>query len=362
MSDIITLRVKKIIKQTTDAITIVFEQGVEKIKYESGQFLTLIIDINGEEIRRAYSLCSSYYTDEDLAVTVKRVKGGKMSNYLVDTLQVGESLQVLPAMGTFTCEVNKDFQRHVVLLGGGSGITPLMSILKSVLSQELQSVVSLVFANTTQRDVIFKEDLDTLRDEYKERLRVYHYFSQVERAVRKKGFLGLSKKVVTEVPGRLTPKGLNSILDGLYIQQGDKTEFYMCGPGGLMGTIEKALSKRKIEKKYIHKESFDTVGIAKNDLSAIAEGEKKINLLVGGEEHKLTLKGKEPILLEVLEQGVDIPFSCQSGLCTACMGKCTSGEVQMEFADALSEDQIKDGYVLTCISKVVSEEATIEFE
>lgn len=360
MSDIITVQVTEVIKQTADAITIHFAQPSEKIEYVPGQFLTLIDTIEGEEVRRAYSLCSSPYTDEHLAVTVKRVKGGKMSNFLIDNLKAGTEMQILPAMGNFICNIDKDFQRNVVLLGGGSGITPLLSIMKSVLAEEVQSVVSLVYANSTEGDIIFKETLDQLKETYKERLRVYHYLSGAERAVQKKGFLGLKKKVVMKQQGRLTPEALNAILDGMYIQSGDAVDFYICGPNGLMDTAEKAVLKRGIEKKYIHKESFYTDGLEKKTIKT--EGEKGLKLIVGGDEHELTLQGKESILTEVLAQGVEAPFSCQSGLCTACMGKCTSGEVKMDFEDALTPDQIADGYVLTCIGHVVSEEATIEFE
>ncbi len=360
MSDIITVKVTEVIKQTSDAITIRFAQPSDKIEYVPGQFLTLIADINGEDVRRAYSICSSPYTDDDLAVTVKRVKGGKMSNFLVDNLGSGGEMQILTAMGNFTCNIDKDFQRNVVLIGGGSGITPLLSIMKSVLAEEVQSVVSLVYANSTDKDIIFNATLEELKAKYKERLRVYHYLSGLERAVQKKAFFGLKKKVVMKQQGRLSVEGMNAILDGFYIESGDAVDFYICGPNGLMETAEKAVLKRGVEKKYIHKESFSTDGLDVNTVKT--EGERGIKLIVGGDEHELTLPGKENILSEVLAQGVEVPFSCQSGLCTACMGKCTSGVVKMDFEDALSEDQVKDGYVLTCIGHVVSEEATIEFE
>lgn len=360
MSDIITVKVTEVIKQTSDAITIRFAQPTNKIEYVPGQFLTLITDIDGEEVRRAYSLCSSPYVDEHLAVTVKRVKGGKMSNFLVDNLKAGTDMKILPAMGNFTCNIDKDFQRNVVLLGGGSGITPLLSIMKSVLAAEKQSTVSLVFANSTESDIIFKDALDKIKEKYKERVRVYHYLSGAERAIQKKGFLGMGKKVVMKQQGRLTPDALNAILDGFYIQIGDALDFYICGPNGFMETAEQAVLKRGIEKKYIHKESFYVDSSDKKVIKT--EGEKSLKLIVGGDEHELILKGKASILTEVLEQGVEAPFSCQSGLCTACMGKCTSGEVKMDFEDALTEEQIKEGYVLTCIGHVVSDEATIEFE
>ncbi|HEY8935169.1 MAG TPA: FAD-binding oxidoreductase, partial [Cyclobacteriaceae bacterium] len=157
------LKVKNIVNETKDAISIYFEQPAKKIEYKSGQFLTLIVPVQGKEVRRAYSLCTSPYVDADLAVTVKRVDNGLMSNWLPDNLKSGSVIKVMEPMGQFTTEYKKDGKRHVIMFAGGSGITPMMSIIKSILTQEPDSVTSLIYCNRDIDSIIFKDTLDKLQ-------------------------------------------------------------------------------------------------------------------------------------------------------------------------------------------------------
>ncbi len=353
------LVVKKIVRETKDAVTLFFENpGSEEWKYKSGQFLTLIASIDGKEARRSYSLCSTDGIDSELAVTVKRVTGGLMSNYLLDSIKEGDSIVVDVPMGNFVLEPQTQDQRHVVLIGGGSGITPLMSMLKTVLKKEEQSVVSLVFANSTKDSIIFKDQLEGLHEEYKERFRLYNYLSKATRAVNKKGFLGIGKKVVTQEQGRLDDKKLAAILDGLYIENSDHTQYYICGPEGLMEVAEKTLKNRSIDTKNVFKEHFVLKAAKETNLP---EGTRSVNVVVDGVTSQVEVK-KQSILFSAIDQGIDVPYSCQSGICTACMAKCTSGEVKMEFEDALTDEQIAEGYVLTCIGYPMSDDVTVEYE
>jgi ring-1,2-phenylacetyl-CoA epoxidase subunit PaaE len=168
------LKVKDIIEETKDAISIAFEQPEQKIQYTSGQFLTLIIPINGKEVRRAYSLCSSPFVDEDLVVTVKRVDDGLMSNWLPENLSKGDFLRVMEPMGSFTTEYDENNKRHLVMFSGGSGITPMMSIIKSLLIQEPESIISLIYANRDEDSIIFKDELEKWQRKYEGRLHVIH--------------------------------------------------------------------------------------------------------------------------------------------------------------------------------------------
>ncbi|HLZ17950.1 MAG TPA: FAD-binding oxidoreductase, partial [Cyclobacteriaceae bacterium] len=169
------LTVRKIVQETKDAISIVFEHPTSgKINYKSGQFLTLIATVQGKEVRRAYSLCSSPFIDEDLAVTVKRVDDGLLSNWLPENLKVGQKLKILEPMGQFTTEYSKDKKRHFIMFSGGSGITPMMSILKSVINQEPESICSLIYCNNDIDSIIFKNELDRLQTENEGRVHVIH--------------------------------------------------------------------------------------------------------------------------------------------------------------------------------------------
>ena len=179
MSDYYTLKVKDIIKETDDTVTIQFKQPLfKKVKYISGQFLTVIIPVNGEKLRRSYSMSSAPNLDSHIGVTVKRVENGVVSNYLNDHIKKGDSIEIMKPMGNFTLEPNKQGKRNIILFGGGSGITPLMSILKSALYFEPNSAVSLVYANSDEDCIIFKDQLDALKEKFGERFNLVHVLSQ----------------------------------------------------------------------------------------------------------------------------------------------------------------------------------------
>lgn len=368
MSKEITLKVAEVKQETTDAITIVFDQPADKITYKSGQFLTLINEINGKEERRAYSLCSSQYTDEHLAVTVKRVEKGIVSNYLADNVKAGDELTVLEPMGTF-CTEPQTANRHVVLFSGGSGITPSMSILKTVLSQEEGSLVSLIYSNRDEKSIIFKSRLDELKAQFGERLRIVHHLDAANASVsteKKKGFLGIgSKTIETTLPGYITQQNIENYFDQLNVEVGDPIDYFMCGPQPMMDVVEKALKAIGADMTKLKKEIFVSLETPKKSDSAKPKsGDSEANVLVkiSGEEHTFTVPSGESILMTALDKGVDLPFSCQSGLCTACMGKCTSGTVEMDHMDGLTESQVEDGFVLTCIGKATSSDVVIEFD
>ena len=216
------LNVKKIVQETRDSISIVFAQPASgKIKYKSGQFLTLIAPIGGKEIRRAYSLCSSPFVDDDLAVSVKRVDNGLLSNWLPDHLKAGDSLKVMEPMGQFTTEYNKEQKRHLVMFAGGSGITPMMSLIKSLLTQEPNSIVSLIYCNRNIDSIIFKEELTKLETKDEGRLHVIHVLD--EAPMNWQGYSGLlNHEMLTKLFERIPSWGI------------EKTTYLMCGPEGMM--------------------------------------------------------------------------------------------------------------------------------
>lgn len=365
MTDTILLKVKEVIKETVDTITIVFEKASTEITYQSGQFLTLIANINGEEIRRAYSLCSTSGVDENMAVSVKRVSGGKMSNYLNDKLKAGDELNALAPMGNFVFSPSQDRQRHIVLIGAGSGITPLMSILKAVLKQESKSIVSLVYTNKNQESAIFYDQLEELKSASNGRFRLVHHFTRrIEEVQKKGGFLGLKKKLeAEEVHYRLTREQLSLYLDLFNIEPTDDTQYYICGPNGIMDIAQITLKNRKVVPTTIHLESF--VSNKEDEYKNKHQddnGVKSVQLIVNGQDYHVEVSGSETILQAAISQGVDIPYSCQAGICTACMGKCTSGQVEMSEDMGLTDGEKAEGQVLTCVSHPVSQNIVIEYD
>lgn len=345
------LKVKKIVPETTDAISIVFEMPEPAISYKSGQFLTLIREIEGKEIRRSYSFCSAPGIDEDIAVTIKRVKGGLMSNYLPDHLHEGDAVRVMEPMGNFTTEFDAGSKRHVIMFAGGSGITPMMSLTKSILTHEPESVVSLIYANRNIDSIIFKDELDKWQTLHKGRLNVFHVLD--EAPVNWQGSSGLLNHDILE-------KLLAQIPDW----GEDKTDYLMCGPEGMMHNVETLLAQQNVTKDKIIKESFVAGTLNKEpkseqDTTAPAKA-RTVKILYEGEEYAIAVEPGKTILETALDEGIDLPYSCQAGLCTACRGKCLSGKVKMDEEEGLSHDEREEGYVLTCVGHPESDDVSIE--
>ncbi len=344
-----SLQIKEVVKETADAISIVFVQPEPKLEYESGQFLTLIVDIDGKSVRRAYSLSSSPYTDENLEVTIKRVEGGLMSNYLIDNVKVGDKMDVMEPMGNFTTAFNGANKRHIVMFGGGSGITPLMSHAKSALTQEPNSIVSLIYANRDIDSIIFKEAFQDLTIKYEGRFRVIHILDNAP--LEWQGPSGLlNHEMLTDLFERIPNWGIG------------KTSYIMCGPEGMMNNVETLLTQQNIPADKVFKESFVTGTINKDDSLETADEiqERTVTILYDDEEFEVKVSPDKAILDAALDLEIDLPYSCQSGLCTACRGKCTSGSVKMDEEEGLSKAEIEAGYVLTCVSHPLTDDVKIE--
>jgi ring-1,2-phenylacetyl-CoA epoxidase subunit PaaE len=348
------LNVKNIVHETKDAVTIVFDQPAGgKIDYKSGQFLTLITPVQGKEVRRAYSLCSAPTVDQDLAVTVKRVEKGLMSNWLPDNLKIGSKLKVMEPMGQFTTEYNKSNKRHIIMFAGGSGITPMMSIIKSILTLEPESIVSLLYCNRDIDSIIFKKELEKWETKYEGRLHVIHILDNAP--MNWQGYSGLlNHDMLTKLFERVPDWGI------------DKTTYLMCGPEGMMKNVESLLDQRHISKEKIFKESFVQGTIdkeQKKETTTSASGPLKareVTIRYDGQEYKIMVEPNKSILETALDQGIDLPYSCQSGLCTACRGRALSGQVKLDEEEGLSQSERAEGYVLTCVGHPLTDDVVIE--
>jgi ring-1,2-phenylacetyl-CoA epoxidase subunit PaaE len=348
------LTVKDIIQETKDTVSIVFEQPADNpVQYKSGQFLTLIANIKGKEVRRAYSLCSSPFVDRDLAVTVKRVDDGLMSNWLPDNVKAGAKVRVMEPMGQFTTEFSRDRKRHLIMFAGGSGITPMMSIIKSILTQEPDSMVSLIYCNRDIDSIIFKDALDDMQTNDEGRLHVIHVLDNAP--MNWQGYSGLlNHDMLTKLFERIPDWGIAN------------TTYLMCGPEGMMKNVDSLLAMRHIPKEKIFKESF-VQGIIDKDQKkeevVTAPGEsraREVTIRYDGQEYKVLVPPNKAILETALDQGIDLPYSCQSGLCTACRGKALSGKVKLDEEEGLSQSERAEGYVLTCVGHPLTDDVVIE--
>lgn len=342
---VVSLKVKEVVKETSDAVSIHFENPESgKIEYKSGQFFTLIVNVNGKEERRSYSVCSSPEVDEFPAVAVKRVEGGLVSNYLNDQIKAGDVMQVIPPLGNFTTEFSSENERNLVLIAGGSGITPMMSLAKSALNVESNTKVTLLYANRNDESIIFKSQLDKLKSEFSNLTITHVLENNTQGTAQHEGYI--TQSIIQQV--------VDSVNDA-------KAEFFICGPGAMMDVAINSLNNLGVAEELIRKESFTPNKSAvqsENDTEEIVE--REVTIILDGEEHKYTVGPKESILEKGLDEMIDMPFSCQSGLCTACRGKCISGKVKMDESDGLSQAELDEGYVLLCVGHPMTDDVVVE--
>jgi ring-1,2-phenylacetyl-CoA epoxidase subunit PaaE len=343
------LKIKNIQPETPSAYSLILEQPNPSIAYKPGQFFTLLLTINGEKVRRSYS-ASSHPEEKEIVLTIKKVAGGLVSNYIPDHLKAGEFVEVMAAIGTFCSD--KRTKDRVLLVAGGSGITPIVSILKDYLKKGNISKLLLVDCNRSEEEIIFHQQLEALAVQHANQFKILHYLSQP------------TKEGV--IPAKLSPSSLKETL----IQQGwfaGKFDAFVCGPNGMMENTIEALKSMEVADELIHKESFFNAAPAFESISdadaAPVKGEDTVTIVYAGSEYVIDVPKNKSILEAALDLDIDLPYSCQSGLCTACMGKCTSGKVTMPSdADGLSDKEIKQGYVLTCVGRPVAPNTVIEID
>lgn len=350
-----TLTVRDVRRETADCVSIAFdvpEALRENYAFIPGQYLTLKTDLDGEEVRRSYSICAGP-ADHELRVAVKKVEGGRFSTFANEVLEVGDQLDVMTPMGNFHTDLDPSHRKQYVAFAAGSGITPIMSIMKSVLTQEPDSQFVLFYGNRGTDSVIFLEAIEGLKNEYLGRLRVHHVLS---REVSDSELLS----------GRITKDKCNAFFNVL-LDVHDVDEFFICGPQEMNEDIRDLLLERGIDRKKIHLELF-TTGIAdrgkkkqvKKDAPDI---EAQIQITLDGNTFEFPLHaGGDTILDAALKAGADLPFACKGGVCSTCRAKLESGEVDMDINYALEPDEVEAGYILTCQSHPKTERVAVNFD
>lgn len=356
-----TIRIKEVVKETPDAVSVHFdipENIREEYRYKPGQYLTLKATVNNEELRRAYSLCTSPYVDDVPAIAVKRVDDGRVSNHVNDDFAAGQEVEVMTPMGNFTTELNEFYSRHFILYAGGSGITPMMSILKSVLEIEPSSHVTLVYGNRNQESIIFSKELDELEGHFADRFKIVHCLNEAPA-----GWEGAT--------GLLTTEKVTELLEGL---DGDlkSAQHFICGPGVMMESVKAALEGQNIPADKIHIEYF-TSKIDQGDgesteasVGAVSDepftGVAQVAVELQGDDFNVEVSESESILQAGLEAGIDPPFACQMGICTTCRAKILEGKVEMDETEGLTQEELDQNYILTCQAHPKSNNIKIRYE
>lgn len=354
------IKIKEVVKETKDAVSVHFEipENVrEDYRYKPGQYLTLKLTVNGEELRRAYSLCTSPYVDDVPAIAVKRVEDGRVSNYVNDWFAAGQEIEVMTPMGNFTTELNEFYARHFILYAGGSGVTPMMSILKSVLEIEPSSHVTLVYGNRDEESIIFRKELDELEGHFADRFKIINCLNDAPT-----GWQGAT--------GLLTTDKVTEILQGLDSDI-NSAQHFICGPGVMMDNVKNALEALKVPAEKIHIEYFTSkidqgdaeaadsaVGVSDEPFTGVAQ----IEVDLQGDIFNVEVSEKETILQAGLEAGIDPPFACQMGICTTCRAKMLEGAVHMDETEGLTQDELDQNYILTCQSHPKSNSIKIRYE
>lgn len=352
MSKFNPLKVKDIRRETPDAVSVAFDvPPVLQISYQykQGQYITLKLNVNGEEIRRSYSICTSPHSENELRVAIKEVKDGRMSSYINRKLKVGDVIEVMTPMGNFYTPLNGGVKKNYVLFAGGSGITPLMSILKSTLYIEKQSNITLIYANRNEEAVIFKKELDEIAAKHPNFKLVYVYDDPKER-------------INDLQTGLVTKEKAKALLDKFGL---NADEYFICGPGPLMENVKSALEDLKTPKEKIHIEYFTAVMDAVNKAEAAggADVKAQVTIIQYGIETQFDLNTAGTSILDAaIEAGVDAPFSCKGAVCCTCRAKLLEGKVRMDANYALTDDEVKEGFILTCQSHPLTEKVVVDYD
>ncbi len=352
-----SLTVKEVRKETDSCVSVLFDVPIKLInsfEFLPGQYLTLEADIFGEPVRRAYSLCSSPL-DGEWRVAIKKVPEGKFSTYANEALMAGDQIQVMEPQGNFVAKLNANNANHYVGFAAGSGITPILSILKNALTTERNSSFTLVYGNKGLSDIIFFEELEALKNKFLGRLTIHHIFS----------------REALDTPlnnGRIDLAKLEELSDGL-IDFNKVAEVFICGPLGMTEMLRDELPNKGMQKKNIHFELFNTSGNDhKQNFSKNISDEDKgktsnVTVTLDGKSivFPLAYEG-DNVLDAALKKGVDLPFACKGGVCCTCRAKLVSGEVDMEVNYALEQEEVDAGFILTCQAHPRTEKIVVDFD
>jgi ring-1,2-phenylacetyl-CoA epoxidase subunit PaaE len=352
-----TLTVTDIKQETKSCVSVAFAIPSElknEFAYEAGQYITIKKEINGEEVRRSYSLCSSPL-ETDFRVAIKLIRGGKFSSYANHDLKIDDKLEVMTPMGNFTTQLDAKHSKQYMAFAAGSGITPMMSLIKSVLASEPNSSFTLVYGNQNFYSIIFREELEALKNKYLGRFQIVHLLSR--------------ERMETELNyGRINADKCQQLFDKL-IDVNTIDQFFLCGPEDMIMSVKSYLESNQVNTDKIHFELFTSDSSTKAKV-AFQEAHKEdlgkvsmVTIKVDDRSFEIPLAyGGDTILDAALKHGADLPFACKGGVCCTCRAKVTEGTVEMEVNYALEKDEVANGFVLSCQAHPTSERVVIDFD
>ena len=349
------LTVAEVRRETADAVSIRFDVPQhlrEAFRFKAGQHLTLKADINGEDVRRTYSLCVAP-SDREFRIAIKTMPGGRFSTWANAAIKAGQTLEVLPPMGRFVMPEGVRAPFYVAL-AGGSGITPVISILKTALQEQPHARATLLYGNRDSVSIIFLEELAALKNRFLDRLEVYH-------------FLENEAEEIELFNGRLDRAKCDEVFSTLVdVKAADA--FFICGPGPMMDAAEAALSARGVPSSKIFIERFTTSALSEEQIERARALEAKaagtmLTVTLDGRRSKIAFdSAKGNILESVQAAGLPAPYACKGGVCTTCRAKVTTGTVEMKKNYGLTDEEVADGYVLTCQAVPTSSDVVLNYD
>jgi ring-1,2-phenylacetyl-CoA epoxidase subunit PaaE len=350
------IKIKDVYKETSDCSVITFdvpENLAGEFHFRQGQHLTLKADINGKDTRRSYSLCSSP-VDNEWQVAVKTIPGGVFSTFVNSTLKSGDTLEIMEPSGMFGVDVDSEKAKNYLFFAAGSGITPVISMIKTHLAMEPKATCKLFYVNRTAKSIIFKEALEQLRNKYFGRLEIYY-------------FLTKERRDIELFNGRFDDEKMK-VLTKNFIDIPDTSEVFLCGPEKMVDYVSQYLIKAGLPKELIHFELFVT-GLSEEDIKRAERLAQRnvegieVTIVDAGKEFKFTMtKEFDNILDAALAAGADLPFACKGGVCSTCKCQILEGNVEMKINYALSDKEVGQNLVLSCQAVPTSEKVKVDFD
>jgi ring-1,2-phenylacetyl-CoA epoxidase subunit PaaE len=347
--------VKSVDRETRDAVCVAFSVPpalADVFRFTQGQHLTLRAIIDGADLRRSYSICSAVQ-DDDLRIAVKHAPGGVFSGWVNTQLKAGQVIEVMPPLGHFNCPLAPGQRNHYLAFAAGSGITPVLSLIKTTLFVEPRSRFTLIYGNRASSTVIFRDALGDLKDCYLDRLTLVHIMSR-------------EHQEIELFNGRITREKCEQLFDH-WIAIDDMDTIFVCGPEAMMRGVSDALLARGVEKARIKVELFaSSIPVSALPQRREPEPGKQdclVTLIMDGRQRQFTLqRGRESILDAGLRHGIDMRYSCKGGVCSTCRAKLTHGEVDMDANFALEDYEIARGFILTCQSHPIGDRVGVDFD
>jgi len=349
------LKVASVARETRDAVALTFDVPPplqDTFRFVQGQHLTLRADIGGEDMRRSYSICSAVQ-DGELRIAVKKSPGGAFSTWVNEQVKAGRTIEVMPPMGHFNVPLNPAHRKHYLGFAAGSGITPLLSIIKTTLVTEAHSRFTLFYGNRSTSAVIFKEELADLKDRYLDRLNLVYVMSR-------------EPQDIALLNGRIDHQKCDALL-AHWVDLSDVDTAFICGPDGMMHAVSKSLQEHGFPKSRIKIELF-AASIPKHEHKAHVgpepgHAECAVTAIIDGAAREFTLeKTKENIIDAAIKQGIELPYSCKGGVCSTCRAKLVEGEVDMDVNFALEDYELARGFILCCQSYPVTDKVVVDFD